>query len=72
MSFLRQVVEQLTEKCRQLQAELTGRRRELEQLQAEHAGVLAETEALRSAFTRSPPSPVVPLLRAKDNVDAKL
>nr|XP_040050733.1 cilia- and flagella-associated protein 157-like [Gasterosteus aculeatus aculeatus] len=54
----KKVVEQLTEKCRQLQAELTGRRRELEQLQAEHAGVLAETEALRR--DRAPDSRAAP------------
>ncbi|KAL6114858.1 cfap157 [Pungitius sinensis] len=58
----KKVVEQLTEKCRQLQAELTDRRRDLERLQAEHAGALAETEALRRdraspPGSRAPPPP---------------
>ncbi|KAM8885939.1 cilia- and flagella-associated protein 157-like [Spinachia spinachia] len=56
----KKVAEQLAEKCRQLQAELTGRRRELEQLQGERAGVLAETEALRSASRRRPESRAPP------------
>ncbi|XP_035513720.1 cilia- and flagella-associated protein 157-like [Morone saxatilis] len=43
----KRVVEQLTEKCQQLRAELNDCRRELEPLQTEHTGVLAEMEALR-------------------------
>ncbi|KAK9522142.1 hypothetical protein VZT92_018627 [Zoarces viviparus] len=43
----KKVAEQLTEKCRQLQAELKDRRQELEQLQTKHTGALAEMEALR-------------------------
>ncbi|XP_054466158.1 cilia- and flagella-associated protein 157-like [Anoplopoma fimbria] len=43
----KKVVEQLTEKCRQLQAELKDGREELEHLQTKHTGVLTETEALR-------------------------
>ncbi|KAI3371952.1 hypothetical protein L3Q82_006826 [Scortum barcoo] len=43
----KKVVEQLTEKCQQLQAELKGCRQELEQLQTEHTRVLDEMEALR-------------------------
>lgn len=52
-SSLYQVVEQLTEKCQQLKAELNDCKRELEQLQTKHTGVLAEMEALRSKFTPS-------------------
>ncbi|XP_031161807.1 cilia- and flagella-associated protein 157 [Sander lucioperca] len=43
----KKVVEQLTEKCQQLKAELNDCKRELEQLQTKHTGVLAEMEALR-------------------------
>ncbi|XP_070759876.1 cilia- and flagella-associated protein 157-like [Enoplosus armatus] len=43
----KKVVEQLTEKCQQLQTEQKDRRQEVEQLQTEHTGVLAEMEALR-------------------------
>ncbi|XP_044051952.1 cilia- and flagella-associated protein 157-like isoform X2 [Siniperca chuatsi] len=43
----KKVVEQLTEKCQQLQVELKDCRQELKQLQTEHTGVLAEMEALR-------------------------
>ncbi|XP_068576924.1 cilia- and flagella-associated protein 157-like [Cebidichthys violaceus] len=43
----KKVAEQLTEKCRQLQAELKDWKQELEQLQTKHTGVLAEMEALR-------------------------
>ncbi len=50
-SSLHQGVEQLTEKCQQLQAELKDCRQELERLQTEHTGVQAEMEALRSKFT---------------------
>uniref|UniRef100_A0A3P9CZS7 Cilia- and flagella-associated protein 157 n=1 Tax=Maylandia zebra TaxID=106582 RepID=A0A3P9CZS7_9CICH len=48
---LHQVVEQLTEKCQQLQAEQKDCRQRLEQLQTEHAGALGKMEALRSKFT---------------------
>uniref|UniRef100_A0A8C2WRL3 Cilia- and flagella-associated protein 157 n=1 Tax=Cyclopterus lumpus TaxID=8103 RepID=A0A8C2WRL3_CYCLU len=48
----KKVAEQLTEKCRRLQAELEDGRRERERLQSEHSGVLAEVEALRSKFNR--------------------
>ncbi|KAF1389565.1 hypothetical protein PFLUV_G00074720 [Perca fluviatilis] len=47
----KKVVEQLTEKCQQLQAELKDCKRELEQLQTKHTGVLAEMEALRQDRT---------------------
>ncbi|XP_040898799.1 cilia- and flagella-associated protein 157 [Toxotes jaculatrix] len=43
----KKVVEQLTEKCQQLQAELKVCRQEHQQLQTEHKGILAEMEALR-------------------------
>ncbi|XP_069034602.1 cilia- and flagella-associated protein 157-like [Embiotoca jacksoni] len=43
----KRVVEQLTEKCQQLQAEQTDWRQQLERLQSKHTGVLAEREALR-------------------------
>ena len=45
------MVEQLTEKCQQLQAELQDSKQELEQLQTEHRRVVAEMESLRSKFT---------------------
>lgn len=48
-----QVVEQLTEKCQQLQAELKDCSQECKQLQAENTRVLTEMEALRSKFTLS-------------------
>uniref|UniRef100_A0A3B4F3I4 Cilia- and flagella-associated protein 157 n=1 Tax=Pundamilia nyererei TaxID=303518 RepID=A0A3B4F3I4_9CICH len=48
---LHQVVEQLTEKCQQLQVEQKDCRQQLEQLQTEHAGALGKMEALRSKFT---------------------
>uniref|UniRef100_A0A3P8NPF2 Cilia- and flagella-associated protein 157 n=1 Tax=Astatotilapia calliptera TaxID=8154 RepID=A0A3P8NPF2_ASTCA len=48
---LHQVVEQLTEKCQQLQVEQKDCRQRLEQLQTEHAGALGKMEALRSKFT---------------------
>lgn len=48
---LHQVVEQLTEKCQQLQVEQKDYRQRLEQLQTEHAGALGKMEALRSKFT---------------------
>ena len=48
ISSLHQVMEQLTEKCQQLQVEVKDWRKELEQLQTKHTGVLAEVEALRS------------------------
>ncbi len=41
------MVEQLTEKCRQLQAKLKDCEQEHKQLQTEHTGVLAEMETLR-------------------------
>lgn len=47
-------MEQLTEKCQQLQAEQKDCRQRLEQLQTEHTGALGKMEALRSKFT--PPS----------------
>ncbi|XP_042076060.1 cilia- and flagella-associated protein 157-like isoform X2 [Haplochromis burtoni] len=47
----KKVVEQLTEKCQQLQAEQKDCRQQLEQLQTEHAGALGKMEALRSKFT---------------------
>ncbi|XP_063346728.1 cilia- and flagella-associated protein 157-like [Pelmatolapia mariae] len=43
----KKVVEQLTEKCQQLQAEQKDCRQRLEQLQTEHAGALGKMEALR-------------------------
>ncbi|KAM7391135.1 hypothetical protein PAMP_021849 [Pampus punctatissimus] len=43
----KKVVEQLTEKCQQLQVKLNDSKQQLEQLQTEHKGVLAELEALR-------------------------
>ncbi|XP_056274098.1 cilia- and flagella-associated protein 157-like [Pseudoliparis swirei] len=43
----KKVVEQLTVKCRQLQAELEDGRQQGERLQSDHAGVLVELEALR-------------------------
>ncbi|KAK2838070.1 hypothetical protein Q5P01_015282 [Channa striata] len=43
----KKVVEQLTDKCQQLQAEQKDDRQELKQLQAERKGLLAEVEALR-------------------------
>ncbi|XP_071340021.1 cilia- and flagella-associated protein 157-like [Trachinotus anak] len=43
----KKVVEQLTEKCQQLQAELKLCRQEHQKLHAEHKGILAELEALR-------------------------
>ncbi|XP_030579515.1 cilia- and flagella-associated protein 157 [Archocentrus centrarchus] len=43
----KKVVEQLTEKCQQLQAEQKDCRQQLEQLQTEHTGVLAKMETLR-------------------------
>ncbi|XP_056232195.1 cilia- and flagella-associated protein 157-like [Seriola aureovittata] len=43
----KKVVEQLTEKCQQLQAELNVCRQELQQLQTEHRSVLVQMEALR-------------------------
>ncbi|XP_041644534.1 cilia- and flagella-associated protein 157 [Cheilinus undulatus] len=45
--ILKRVVEQLTEKCQQLQAELKERSHELEQIQTEHTGVQAEMKTLR-------------------------
>lgn len=45
------MVEQLTEKCQQLQVEQKDCRQRLEQLQTEHAGALGKMEALRSKFT---------------------
>lgn len=45
------MVEQLTEKCQQLQVEQKDCRQQLEQLQTEHAGALGKMEALRSKFT---------------------
>uniref|UniRef100_A0A668U936 Cilia- and flagella-associated protein 157 n=1 Tax=Oreochromis aureus TaxID=47969 RepID=A0A668U936_OREAU len=47
----KKVVEQLTEKCQQLQAEQKDCRQRLEQLQTEHTGALGKMEALRSKFT---------------------
>ncbi|XP_029295998.1 cilia- and flagella-associated protein 157-like [Cottoperca gobio] len=49
----KKVVEQLTGKCEQLLAELKDCKRELEQLQTKHTGVLAEMEALRSIVVSS-------------------
>ncbi|CAI5649186.1 unnamed protein product [Oreochromis niloticus] len=43
----KKVVEQLTEKCQQLQAEQKDCRQRLEQLQTEHTGALGKMEALR-------------------------
>ncbi|XP_062273909.1 cilia- and flagella-associated protein 157 [Scomber scombrus] len=43
----KKVVGQLTEKCQHLQVKLNDSRQEVEQLQTEHKGVLAELEALR-------------------------
>lgn len=45
------MAEQLTEKYHQLQVELKDCRKELEQLQAQHTGVLAEMDALRSLLS---------------------
>uniref|UniRef100_UPI0037E91A0B cilia- and flagella-associated protein 157 n=1 Tax=Semicossyphus pulcher TaxID=241346 RepID=UPI0037E91A0B len=45
--ILKRVVEQLTEKCQQLQVELKDCSHKLEQLQTEQTGIQAETEALR-------------------------
>uniref|UniRef100_A0A671WKW2 Cilia- and flagella-associated protein 157 n=1 Tax=Sparus aurata TaxID=8175 RepID=A0A671WKW2_SPAAU len=49
----KKLVQQLTEKCQQLQEELKDCRQELEQLQTERTAALAEMEALRSEFTVS-------------------
>ncbi|KAK2901721.1 hypothetical protein Q8A73_011467 [Channa argus] len=47
----KKVVEQLTEKCQQLQAEQKDNRQELKQLQTEHKGIKAELEGLRQERT---------------------
>ncbi|XP_028269818.1 cilia- and flagella-associated protein 157 [Parambassis ranga] len=47
----KKVVEQLTEKCQELQAEQKVCRQQLEQLQTQHAGALAEAEELRQDRT---------------------
>ncbi|KAF3695411.1 Cilia- and flagella-associated protein 157 [Channa argus] len=51
LSAQAQVVEQLTEKCQQLQAEQKDNRQELKQLQTEHKGIKAELEGLRQERT---------------------
>ncbi|XP_068460769.1 cilia- and flagella-associated protein 157-like isoform X2 [Clinocottus analis] len=43
----KKVAEQMTAKCRQLQAELEDEKRERERRESEHTGALAEMEALR-------------------------